>query len=342
MVTMKKIAELSGVSRGTVDRVLNNRGGVSPETAAHIRRIAKESGYTPNEAAKTLSSCKKDVLIDYILFNPARACFFKDVENGVKSAASEMLGNGCSIRIHHVDTWETTAFLAKIDEAVRADTDGLAIVGLDAPQIEEKLLELKEQKIPVVTANTDIPHSGRLAFVGSNAYHAGQIAADIVQLLFREPIHLGIVLGFRSSYCHTERIRGLTDALQHHGLIWDIQFMESNNDDEFDSFDLVQQQMLRHPDTNLLFLATGSGAFGACRALEKLSKSRRPCVIGFDATDPIVEMLRKHIITATITQDPFLQGTEPIRILSRYLTLGESPSTPEHFTDCHILFAESL
>ena len=39
MATIKEIAELAGVSRGTVDRVLNNRGSVNEETAEKIRRI---------------------------------------------------------------------------------------------------------------------------------------------------------------------------------------------------------------------------------------------------------------------------------------------------------------
>ena len=32
MVTIKQIADLCGVSRGTVDRVINERGNVKPET----------------------------------------------------------------------------------------------------------------------------------------------------------------------------------------------------------------------------------------------------------------------------------------------------------------------
>ncbi len=47
MVTMKSIAEICGVSRGTVDRALNGRGRVNSETADKIRQIAKELGYTP-------------------------------------------------------------------------------------------------------------------------------------------------------------------------------------------------------------------------------------------------------------------------------------------------------
>lgn len=43
-VTSQQIAELAGVSRGTVDRALHNRGRVSPEVAARIQKIAEELG----------------------------------------------------------------------------------------------------------------------------------------------------------------------------------------------------------------------------------------------------------------------------------------------------------
>ena len=47
MATIKQIANLAGVSRGTVDRVLNTRGTVNPETAAKVREIAALLNYTP-------------------------------------------------------------------------------------------------------------------------------------------------------------------------------------------------------------------------------------------------------------------------------------------------------
>ena len=54
-VTVKQIAELAGVSRGTVDRALNGRGHVRPEIEKKILAIAKEMGYTPNRAGKALA-----------------------------------------------------------------------------------------------------------------------------------------------------------------------------------------------------------------------------------------------------------------------------------------------
>ena len=50
--TIQRIAELAGVSRGTVDRAINGRGRVSEETAARISQIADELGYVPKHRKK--------------------------------------------------------------------------------------------------------------------------------------------------------------------------------------------------------------------------------------------------------------------------------------------------
>lgn len=47
MATIKQIAEITNVSRGTIDRVLNNRGGVSPETEKKVRAAMEALNYLP-------------------------------------------------------------------------------------------------------------------------------------------------------------------------------------------------------------------------------------------------------------------------------------------------------
>ena len=63
MATMKEIADLSGVSRGTVDRVLNGRGSVRPETAKRVMEIAEQLNYQPNKAGLILAAQKKNLKI---------------------------------------------------------------------------------------------------------------------------------------------------------------------------------------------------------------------------------------------------------------------------------------
>ena len=53
--TMEDVARLSGVSKGTVDRVLHDRGDVSEKTKQKVLKAIKEVGYKPNIFASILS-----------------------------------------------------------------------------------------------------------------------------------------------------------------------------------------------------------------------------------------------------------------------------------------------
>ncbi|MBP3217878.1 MAG: LacI family DNA-binding transcriptional regulator, partial [Lachnospiraceae bacterium] len=66
MVSIKDIAEKAGVSRGTVDRVLHERGRVSEETAQRIRALAEEMDYSPSEAGMALAAHKKKIRLGFI------------------------------------------------------------------------------------------------------------------------------------------------------------------------------------------------------------------------------------------------------------------------------------
>ena len=59
MATIKQIAELAGVSRGTVDRVLNNRGSVNANTAARVREIAEKL----NKITRIIEHRKKEMVL---------------------------------------------------------------------------------------------------------------------------------------------------------------------------------------------------------------------------------------------------------------------------------------
>ena len=76
-VTVKQIAELANVSRGTVDRVLNNRSGVSEATRQKVLKIAKELHYEPNFLAKALVSKKESLKIGVII-TPLSMILFRE------------------------------------------------------------------------------------------------------------------------------------------------------------------------------------------------------------------------------------------------------------------------
>ena len=54
-VRIKDIAVLAGVSEGTVDRVLHNRGEVSKKSKEAVEKVLKEINYSPNLLARSLA-----------------------------------------------------------------------------------------------------------------------------------------------------------------------------------------------------------------------------------------------------------------------------------------------
>ena len=66
-ITSTQIAALAGVSGGTVDRVLKNRGHIAPEVAERIQKIEQEHSYRPNRAGRQLALARKPMKIGVIL-----------------------------------------------------------------------------------------------------------------------------------------------------------------------------------------------------------------------------------------------------------------------------------
>ena len=125
MATIKEIAALAGVSRGTVDRVLNDRGAVNPETAEKIRKIAKELDYKPNRAGLVLAAQKKRLKLGVILFSTGNP-FFQDVLAGINEKAEELAKEipDSFIAGQFVNPSNAAAHYETTGPEIWADTDG--------------------------------------------------------------------------------------------------------------------------------------------------------------------------------------------------------------------------
>ena len=153
MATIKEIAALAGVSRGTVDRVLNNRGAVNPETAEKIRKIAKELDYKPNRAGLVLAAQKKRLKLGVILFSTGNP-FFQDVLAGIDEKAEELANYNCTVITKQI-SFGVEAQLQTIDELLAEEVNGIAMTPYNDDRIRNRINALYEQGIPVVTLNTD-------------------------------------------------------------------------------------------------------------------------------------------------------------------------------------------
>ena len=87
-VTIQQIAERAGVSRGTVDRALNNRGRINPEVAEMIKKTAEEMGYVHKTRKKQKNAGGKKKI--GIITQLSGAAFMVEVKRGIFTVKKEL------------------------------------------------------------------------------------------------------------------------------------------------------------------------------------------------------------------------------------------------------------
>ncbi len=342
MPTIKEIAHLAGVSRGTVDRVLNDRGGVSPETARKVRELARAVQYTPNRAGKTLAVKKKQLKFGFILFSSTDSNpFFLDVVRGIEDRAAALKEFGASIEVRFAAIDKPELQVQLIDELLQLGIDGLAITPINHPVVAARLKALTQTGFAVVTANSDIPDCGRIAYVGSNYYKSGQTAAGLMHLVCGGVARVGIIIGSPWVLCHSERVVGFTNRIKEAYPGLTIVAEAVNNDDDFDSFTVTQDMLRKHPEIDALYLAA-AGWQGTCKAVEELGLRGKIKVISYDTPVPTRELVKQGAIVATIAQQPFTQGAKPLDILLDYLGMDVKPEKECFYTKVEIMIRENL
>ncbi|HHU91386.1 MAG TPA: substrate-binding domain-containing protein [Clostridiaceae bacterium] len=342
MATIKQIANLAGVSRGTVDRVLNNRGTVNPETAAKVREIAALLNYTPNKLAKTLAVKNRNIKFGYVLFSSTNENpFFDDVVAGIKKKTNELTEYGISVDTCFSELRDPSNQVKLMDQLVDSGINGLAITPINHPDVARKIKELSEKGIPVITVNTDIENSGRLAYVGSNYLESGKTAGGLLRLISGGKANVGIIVGSMDILCHSERVNGFKQALE--GYSRDIKIVEivENYDDDFLSFEVTKKLLNKHPEIDSLYLAS-AGVYGACRAVKSLNLDKKLKIISFDSVPTTKLLIEDGTIDATITQQPHVQGSKPLSILYDYLVLNISPKNEKYYTNHEIKIRENI
>lgn len=339
MASIKEIAELAGVSRGTVDRVLNHRGSVSPEKEKKVLEIAELLNYQPNKAGVALAAQKKKYIIGIILFGESNP-FFNYVLEGLHNKLEELSMYSIETKETHI-AFDEQSQLDAISQMEEAGIHGLIISPYNSVSVQNRIDELWDQNIPCVTINSDMPGSRRIAYVGSDYNKGGQIAAGLLRMMTTDSVHVGIVSGSKNVLCHQERVVGFCNYLKENASRIHIDAMEYNDDDDYKSFEVVAKMLKEHPALDAVYF-TAAGVYGGCRAIKNHPFDKAPKIITFDLPDTTRELLIDNTINATICQDPVKQGELSLTILSEYLLTGTMPASSLNYMEPMITIRECL
>lgn len=313
MVTIKDIAEKTGFSRGTVDRVLHERSGVNPQTVRAIVKAAEELGYHANTAGVLLAARKKPTRIGCLMPDVGND-FFHDVKEGISAAQKELACYGLSLTIKHLRGFDEEKHLQGIDELLADGCGALLLTTINSKIMKEKIDQLVAQRIPVACINTDVPDSQRLFYVGTDYYKSGKTIAGLLAMMDKTPQKVMVFTGSKDIFGHNERVRGFLEGLKGKGVMADVLCFEETLDDNVVAYQVAKKNFTLHPEVTVVFIVA-AGVYGVCRGLQESGLTNKPRVFSFDDIPDTIRLLEDGIIDATVTQGPYQQGYEGVKRL---------------------------
>ncbi len=332
-VTIKDIAKAANVSRGTVDRALNDRGGVNPDVAARIKSIAADMGYKPNTIAKALATRSNPVRLGVIL-NSIGNPFWDKVIDGINSAYDNLSDFGISMEIRKMRGYDQERQLHELEHLKEKGIDGLVITPISTPKVRDALNELIRSGVQVVCCNLDIDDVAYQAYVGCDYFCSGQTAGAIIGMTTHGESNLGIITSSHGLYFHEMRVKGCTSVLKNYPNIHITDYAEAEDDEEV-SYNEVKKMLLKNEKIDTLYFVTG-GTTGGLRAIHDLHMEKRLRVFTFDQIPAVIENLKSGLVIATIDQQPFVQGATSVRMLFEAIMTKQIPTRRQVFTELNI------
>lgn len=336
-VTIQKIAELSGVSRGTVDRVLHGRPNVNPMIREKVVRAAEKLGYQPPEPPKSADCRQAAILIPQW----TDGHFNRQIVSGIRRALRYIADPSFVLTEQPLRTMTMQELLRAMDEQIRSGVDGLIIRAENTPEVRAVIEQAVQQGVTVITYDADVPDSGRLCHAGQDLVRAGAIAAGVMARLIRPPEHVLIVTGNLRMEAHKGRVDGFCRRLLELGFSEDAyRVIETNEMPELTG-ELVAQALQADSRLHAVYMAC-QPLSGCIAGIRKAWRTTRPHIVCNDLTPTAKRYLREGTVDFVIGQSFSQESFHAVLAMYQMLLRGVKPKRELYYTDLRLITQEML
>lgn len=321
MVTIKNIAEHAGVSIGTVDRVLHNRGNVSKNTEIKVRQAIDTLKYKPNIFARNLK-LSRDFTFGVLMPEASQdSSYWQFPKNGIKRAAKELIKQRVNVAFYHYDRYSHLSFSQACLRILDAHLGGLLIAPV-LSGIAQEFVENIPQDLPYVFFDSVIPESSCMTYIIQDSYLSGRLSAKLMQMIIKEPGIIAAIRVLPEDFHINERINGFKSFFAENNSSKLAVYDALREKDVTVFHDLTEKIVSENNELKGIFV---SNALTYCVAkyLETIKINKKIHIIGYDLIEENRTYLRKGYIDFLISQQPEMQGYQGVYTLYRYVVLNE-------------------
>jgi LacI family transcriptional regulator, galactose operon repressor len=313
-----RIAELAGVSIGTVDRALHGRPGINDETRQRVLDIARKIGYRPNLAARSLSTGRR-IRIGVCVPQEIRY-FYNEMWNGINEEVSRYTDRGIDFVLHPVPELgkgERQAFRKILD----ADVRGIVVTPGNPEAMAPLIDAAEEDGVRVVCLSTDAPESRRSCVVCVEPRLNGSMAGELMAKFVQPGGKVAIITGMLKTVDHREKAEGFTQSFTEYCLGGCVAATIEGHEDPNESYRKTGKLLKQVSDLAGIYVNTVN-CLPVCRALTAAKLKRHVTLIATDLFQEMVPLFRAGTIDASMHQRPHRQGQIAIRTLAEHLLHG--------------------
>lgn len=300
---LQDLAEQSGLSLATVDRVLHRRPGVS----ARAVRAVEQAELELDRQQSQLRLGARTIMVDLVMQAPDR--FTEAVRQALEAELPAARPAVVRIRSDLRESATIPEITARLDAVGGRgrSSQGVLVKARDHPEVAAAVDRLQGRGIPVVTLVTDIHHCARVAYVGLDNAAAGHTAAYLLGRFLaprgreRPPAGTVLVLLSRGDFLgERERADAFVEGLR--VLAPGLRVVELSDADGLDEGTgrLVAEALRREPSTRAVY-SVGGGNRAVVTELEQAGSTA--VVIGHDLDEDNLELLRTRRLDIVLHHD---------------------------------------
>lgn len=334
------IAREAGVSLATVDRVLNGREAVRPDTTRRVAEAARRLGFLIPGLVEPESGPELPEQRFGVLLHKAGQEFYRDFAAGLKEAVAAAPG----IRGHLVLEFATSqapSEVARLMRGFHGRVDVLAATAVNHPEVTAAVSDLKQRNLPVFSLLSDFAQGVREGYVGLNNLKVGRIAGWMVTTATRQPGRVAVFVGGHRWHGHELREAGFRSYLREHAPHLEVMETLVNLETRQFTYEATLSLLARQPELRGIYIA-GGGMEGAIAALRESRKPGDVVLVVNELTSESRDGLAEDWVTLVDATPLAALCRDLVALMSQAAEAGPTGQLGEHFLAPELHVAESI